>query len=86
MKKAIIITVAGSSTRFRKSIGKGVTFSYEVLANYSDASSLEIYVEIYNPEGLNGFSYMIQIGKESLNWSLDPNANYFTPNCNYCRY
>jgi len=35
---------------FRKSIGKGVTFSYEVLANYSDASSLEIYVEIYNPE------------------------------------
>lgn len=35
---------------FRKSIGKGVTFSYEALANYSDATSLEIYLEVYNSE------------------------------------
>ena len=35
---------------FRKSQGKGITFSYEALAKYDNPSSLEIYVEIYNSE------------------------------------
>ncbi len=35
---------------FRKTVGKGVTFSYEVLAKYNNAKSLGIYVELYNSE------------------------------------
>lgn len=35
---------------FRKSIGKGITFSYEVLAKADDAKELGIYIELYNSE------------------------------------
>ena len=35
---------------FRQTQGKGITFSYEVLANIEDAKTLDIYVEIYNSD------------------------------------
>lgn len=35
---------------FKKSQGKGITFSYEALAKYDDVKTLGIYIEIYNSE------------------------------------
>ena len=35
---------------FRQTQGKGITFSYEVLAKIDDAKALEIYIELYNSE------------------------------------